>query len=300
LLAAVLSIAVGPGNDVGAAQMRQTRTVGQVPIPSSSLIVGRARCHGRVWLLTSDGQLVAIAPATRSAETSTIRDLGSDAKPWGLACLHDGSLWTIGRPYQIVRLTRDGGVGERVNLRSAWINLYGLEDRLLFQSASLKPGGPVLAITRPGEEHDSRPWSTTRARSAPKGVNPLMHNLVRCGLGPGRMVPCWFGTDTEVSYTESGHTERERYEWIRNADVDPAIPIRDVAATEHERVWILATSRRLVEGRSVGHRLFLVSRRGGELARVELTAPARLIVDATGDTCLLLTTEGQLVEIAPK
>src|SRR5213076_3121318 len=120
--------------------------------------------------------------------------------------------------------------------------LFGSGDRLLFQPAAISVGSPALATSRPREPHNSRPWPAINARPAPQGVNPIAYNLIRCGVAPGSAVPCWFGTETDVSVSDGARTERHSYPWIRGADVDPSSPLRDIAMVDGGVVWILATA----------------------------------------------------------
>jgi hypothetical protein len=251
-------------------------------------------------MLNDARELVSIVRSTSTATVTAVRGFHSDDKPWGLACLNDGSVWTMASSRTIARLSPEGTVAERVNLGAVWVSLFASGDHLLFQSALLTPGGPALATSRPRQPGDSRPWPGIKSRPAAQGVNAIAYNLVRCGLASGETIPCWFGAETDVWVSDGVRAERHAYPWIRGADIDPSSPLRDIALIGDRVAWVLTTAARFFEGRSVGHRLFRSTPGGAEGARTELTIPARLIVDATPLTCLVLLADGQLMEVSTR
>jgi hypothetical protein len=63
-------------------------------------------------------------------------------------------------------------------------------------------------------------------------------------------------------------------------------------------MWILASSNESRNGRRTGGRLFKTDRNGVELASVVVAPSARLIVSADADACVLLTIDGDLMQIS--
>lgn len=264
---------------------------------NDSVIVGRARCPDSRWLLNGARQLMEISPSNRTVAIHPVRGLEREDQPWGLACLTDQTLWMLTTPRTLARVGRDGAIVERLSLPAPWIELFGAGDRLLFERMPPVIASPVLATSRPRSPQASRPWPGLLARTAAARADVLATNLVSCGLANGPTVPCWFPSDTQVVLSDGTQIRRHSFPWIRAADVDPAAPLRDVAFVERGRVWLLATSSRLYQGRRAGGRLLLATTEGREIARIDLDPPARLVLAATDTSCLLLTVRGDLVEV---
>jgi hypothetical protein len=269
-----------------------------VDASGESLIVGRTRCGGRIWMLNDIRQLLSIDLATKSGRVTAVRGLRTDDKPWGLACLKDESLWTLASSRLLVRLSADGEVRERINLRVPWVGLFESAGRLLYQPVSTAVGSPALAIGDPHSLEKARPWPAISTRAVPQGVSLIAHNLIRCGLARGPERPCWFATETDVAVSDGATTERHGYTWVRGPDVDPSAPLRDVAIANDRLLWLLTTGVRLIDARSVGQDLILAERAGGEIARTSFPVSARLILDATSNSCLLLAADGTLIQVS--
>ncbi len=120
----------------------RVKSAGRIP---ASLIVGRATCQGTTWLLLDSGQLVEIAVASRAVTVHSVLGLFPSDRPWGLACLADGTLWTLASPRALARLSALGRIAERQNLRLPRIGLFSSGDRLLFQALPTVVSTPALA-----------------------------------------------------------------------------------------------------------------------------------------------------------
>jgi hypothetical protein len=270
--------------------VRTTRPV------SDSLIVGRAVCNDRVWLLTETREITEIAVLTATSSTHQIRGLLRDDRPWGLACLNDGTLWMLPDSHALARVTTDGQVAERLPLKLPAIALFGAGDRLLLQSMPPVVAIPLLASAPPRRPADQRPWPGLVGRASPARTDLFAQNLVTCGIAARHEVPCWFADETHVTVSDGFKVRRLSFPFVQAADTDRAAPIRDVALIAGGRAWILGTSLRPTHGRRSGGRLLLTAD-GRELARLDLVPEARLIIAAGETTCLLLTVTGEILEV---
>lgn len=273
-----------------------SRVIRSAPVVSSSLIVGRAVCNNAVWLLSEHLELTEIAPLTLTTRTRAVGGFRRDERPWGLACVTDRTLWTLPSARMIARITADGQVVDRRSLSAPATALFAAGDRLLLQSAPPVIGTSLLGSSTPGRPGELHPWPGLLGRAAPSRVDLLAHNLVSCGIGFGQNLPCWLADDTQIVVSDGIHARQLSFPFVQAADIDREAPIRDVALVGSDRVWLLGTSTRFVNGRRAGRRLFL-SAGGHELARLELAAEVRLIIAADSSACLLLTVNGQLVEV---
>jgi hypothetical protein len=267
--------------------------------PGESTIVGRATCGPLVWLLNDARALVAVSPDTRTTVVRALQGLRAEEKPWGLGCSDEGHLWTLATPRTIARLTPHGVVAERVDLAAPFIGLFGEGGGLLLAPVPPSVGGPVLVLKHPNRPRFGRPWPALRARAAPHGTSLLARNLVRCGLGADRAIPCWFTDSADVVVADPGRTLASHSVPVRGADVDATAPLRDFAFAGRDRAWILATGARLHAGRSTGRRLLLAALDGRELGRVDLDPPGRLLLAASARSCLVLTVTGDILEVTP-
>ena len=154
----------------------------------------------------------------------------------------------------------------------------------------------MLATASPRRPWSTRPWRGLLARAAGSRGNLIAQNLVNCGLATGPALPCWFPGDTDVTLSDGTRPGHHAFPDQRSG-VDPSLPLRDAIFVEHDRVWLLANSPNLVDGRRVAGRLLLGTAAGRELAHVDLNPPARAVIFATDKSCLLLTVGGDLMEV---
>src|SRR5262245_4187714 len=94
----------------------RARTLPNTARVAANLIVGRAVCRGTTWLLTDRPELIAVAHAVPNPVIKTVKGFRSDERPWGLACLADGSLWTHTTSTMLARLDADAIVRQRVSV----------------------------------------------------------------------------------------------------------------------------------------------------------------------------------------
>jgi hypothetical protein len=261
-----------------------------------SVIVGRGRCSDNVWLLNNERQLIQISPS-RTVTIRQVRGLQPEDQPWGLACLSDQTTWTLASARFLARIGPDGSIVERLTLSTPWIGLFGAGDRLLFAPLHPAVGSPALATASPRRTWSTRSWRGLLTRGAGSRGNVFAQNLVNCGMATGPGLPCWFPGETSIWLSDGTRASRYAFPWVRGDGVDPSLPLRDVVFVEHDRVWLLANSSHLVDGRRVAGRLLIGSTAGHELARMDLNPPARLVIFATATSCLLLTAGGELMEV---
>ena len=264
---------------------------------AEGVIVGRAVCQSRTWLLTAARLLTALSASGEIVSTVPLAGLRADDRPWGLACLTDGSLWTLAAPRALVRLGSDGRVLERVDLPLPRVALYSSGDRLLFQSFPVVAGQSTLQTSPPKQPSATRPWPglTNRANASPQ--QQIAINLAVCGIGDGRETPCWFVGAPRLSMVDG---ERERMialeSELARAAADPEAPLHD-AAVAGDATWIVVGGRHPPALQLAGMRLLYRPRADASWAALDLSPPARVIVSATATSCVLLLIDGSTVEV---
>ncbi|HEV3141013.1 MAG TPA: hypothetical protein VGY57_10880 [Vicinamibacterales bacterium] len=292
LLAGLLA---GSGN--GTARLT-TRVVRIAPLVAAPPIVGRAACAGSTWLLTTSGTLIRIARHGERVVTRQVGQLRDDDRLWGLACLDDGSLWTLAAGHVLARLTSDGAIAERRALLLPQVELFGIRDRLVFLGLPIVPNRPVLAASTRREPQNVRPWTGLIGRAG-FGTSPdLVTNLVGCGIGFGSMLPCWFSDQNRISISDGTLTRTIAFPLLERDGIDRVAPIRDVALVEGGAMWILAASTTTSNGRRVGGRLIKANAAGVEQSSLALAPAARVIVDSSAHRCVLLAVTGMLIEVS--
>lgn len=263
---------------------------------ADALIVGHATCAGISWLLTEAPDLVEVSLATRDAVAHAVHPLGPDDRPWGLACLADGTLWTLANPRTTARIDPSGAVRERVALTLPRIALFGAGRRLLFQSMPMVAGAPALASSPPRQPLVVQPWPALRARRAGSREQELTLNLVNCGLSVTGWLPCWFAAEPRFTISDGVTTRTLAPPALQSLPVDRSAPIWDVAVSPN-RVWLLATVPAALDHKRGGRWLVQTDVDGRERARLELAPPARLILTASDVACTLLAVDGRVLEV---
>jgi hypothetical protein len=277
-----------------APRLRVTRASAPGLVPDA-LIVGRATCRGATWLLTETSKLVEVANADWTVTVRSIRGLRSSDKIWGLACLSDGTLWTLPSPETVARLDRSGEIVERISVPLPRVALFAAGDRLLFQQLPILPNVAALATSPPRQPATSRVWPGLVGRDAKRREDQIARNLVNCGLSRALSVPCWFADDPRFTISD-GTSVSTVVSPAGTPPADRAAPIWDVALTSADRYWLLATSA-AGPGPRAGARLFRAHERSGEQLSLELEPLARLVLSATESRCLLLTATGSVMEV---
>lgn len=276
-----------------APQLRVTRASAPGLVPDA-LIVGRAACRGATWLLTETSKLVEVADADWTVTVRSIRGLRSSDKIWGLACLSDGTLWTMASPTSTARLDRSGEIVERVDVSLPRVALFAAGDRLLFQQLPILPNVGALAASLPRRPEASRTWPGLVGRNAPGREQQIARNLVNCGLALGMFVPCWFADDPRFTISD-GTSVRTVVPPVGTPPADRGAPIWDVALTA-DGYWLLAMFAG-GPGPRAGARLLRARERSGEQASIDIKPPARLVLSATASRCVLLTVAGSVMEV---
>lgn len=264
-----------------------------------ALIVGHATCRGTSWLLTEAAQLVEISGDGRSVGVHQVSGLTTAERVWGLACLSDDSLWTLASARTVARLDRSGRIQERIALKSPRVALFGAGDRLLYQALPVAGAGTSALATSPPRQPESvREWPGLTARTAGAREQLIARNLVNCGLGFERWMPCWFPDDMRFSLSDGSASRTVEVPALRAAAADDrTAPIWDIALSATDQFWLLASSRGRRDDRRAGRRLFRIAESTGTTASIAIEPPARLIVAAGESRCLLASTEGGVMEV---
>lgn len=278
------------------------------PVLRNDAIVGRAYTDGRVLLLTDRPALVAVDLKRQKASEHAVSGRGIDVL-WGLARLDDDSLWTLAGQRALGKIEADGRISERIPLSAAHVGVFGAGPQLVYQILSFVPPVDALAAGPPGEQ-SRRPWSSMQTRSyrlARASVAAL--NLVSCGATETAEIPCWFPDETAVTLVHStGQSSRRvvltglpvvRPEVLLTSE-NPARPIRDVFVAESRELWVLGSGTPRQDDRIVVPGGWLLARydsQGRPIRSADLPEGARLILRAAGSACLLLASDGRVVEV---
>jgi hypothetical protein len=297
-LVVTILVMVGGTGPLGAAQMQQ-RVVSSTPLVVEHVIVGRARCGASTWLLTNPPALLRVNVATFSMVKTLVTGLSPGEHPWGLACLATGELWTLADSRTLARVSTSGAVLERQKLPQGRLNVFGVGDVLLLQQPPTQAGISLLASVRIRDLSRSQPWPGPMALPQVTEKVDVASGLVSCGLGHDNVLPCWIATGSRITISDGtpAHTVVVQPAFAADSFVDPRTPLQDVATTASSGVWILTSDTGRVSGRRVGGWLTRSNSRGERLASVALQPRARLMVDATDNTAVVLTTAGTLVEV---
>lgn len=271
------------------------RVVLAPPVPSSP-IVGRATCGETGWLLNRALQLIEVKPAAGLAAIHQIRGLEPSARPRGLACVSDDTLWTLETPHVLTRLAPDGRVGERVELLLPRTALFAAGDRIVFHQLPTIAAAPLLASSIPRQPFEYRAWPGLTGRNGSDHEDLLKRNLMNCGIASGASLPCWFADEPRMTIS-NGTTIRTVPIRSLPATIDYAMPVWDAALVDSGALWVLISGIPTIEGRHAGEWLLRIDNDGLERVRFHLNPSARLIVSGNDTGCTLLTTGGDLMEI---
>jgi hypothetical protein len=284
---------------VAHAQALQARALTAEHLVGPQVIVGRAVCLGATWLLTDAPDLTRVSPQGPAVSSKPVRGLRKDEKPWGLACLPNGELWTLVTNDTLARLDADATIAERLRLERPRLGLFTAGERLLLQHAPAATTKPLLAAGLPRRLSAFVPWPSPLSQPAPSRAEVLKANLVNCGIGDAGYVPCWLSTQTRLTISDGSvaHTSVQDLRFVRTGSTDEETPIWDVALGGAS-VWVLASARGAPDGRRVGGRLTKSNRRGADGRFVDLSPAARLILWANQARSVVLSSSGQLVEVS--
>ena len=278
-----------------------TRSVRPGNIPGD-IIVGRSRCRDETWLLTSGPDLITVSTGRATVTAHRVSGLAREDNPWGLACLQDGTVWTLATPWTLVRL--DGGDAralERIALTLPRVALFAAADRLLFQQTPFVAATAALVTSPPREPAAVRNWpglvQRQRAWYGPDMARKAVaRNLVNCGIGNGDEVPCWFVDDARVVISNGRSA--------RTIDAKPPLGWGRIAASLHDAalsahvLWFALSGEDPNNGRVAGGTLVFVDQSSSERQSLDLRPAARLLLASTDTTCTLLTVDGTLMEVS--
>jgi hypothetical protein len=266
------------------------------PVPSSP-IVGRASCGRTIWILNRAMQLIAVEPASGHTTIHQIHGIPPGATPQGLACVADGTLWTLETPHLLARLTEDGHVTDRTALRLPRTALFAAGDRIVFHQLPTVPAAAILASSDPRDGFEARAWPGLTSRSGSDSGELVRRNLVNCGMAAGGFLPCWFADEARMTISNGLVLRTVSIRADRAAAArEHEMPIWDAAVLESGTVWVLASAAPAADGRRAGRSLIRIDNAGAERARIPLSPAARLIVFGDDTRCTVLTTRGHLME----
>lgn len=277
------------------------------PVVGNDTIVGRAYAERRVLVLTDAPALISIDLTADSADRQAVSGRGADVL-WGLAKLDDGSLWTLTGQRALGRIEPDGRISERLPLLAPHVGLFSTGRELVYQVLDFLPPADALSAGPPGEQGRRR-WSALRTRSyAMARASVAALNLISCGATDTAEIPCWFADEAAVTLVNAGGQSRRLAlpefpvvpPQILLTSENPARPIRDVFVAASLDLWVLGsgTPRKTIDPVVSGGWLLARYDGNGRLrSRGDLPGGARLILHAAGERCLLLASDGRVMEV---
>lgn len=278
------------------------------PVLGGEAIVGRVMVGRRIWLATSEPALVRIDVDGHRHSRQPIGPLETGEQIWGLAASSVG-LWTLAGYDTLAQVGIDGRIEQRVALATPHMNVMSGHGDLLYQLVSFEPGIEAVYTGPPGDA-GRRPWGAMRARDLPlPRAQALILNTISCGPPGPAGIPCWFVDRPIVTLTnaagESTDIELEALSAVAPAAffgaAPPRRPIFDVHQTADGGLWVLAggePSTPALSGERGGWLLARYTPEGRRTGSVQLPEPARLLLGVTDASCLLLSWNGHVVEVA--
>lgn len=279
------------------------------PVVSSDTISGRsADDDGRVVLMVGGTAIASVDLETRTATRAPLRI--PDPRCWGLARLADGSAWTLQNRRALVQVNPDGAAVRTIPLDAQHFGVFAMNDRLILQPAAMEAGAPALRAARP-DAPGHIPWGEIKTRAFP-GLHAgamMALNMVSCGVGLHRELPCWFPDEPTLFLISSdGRTRRLELAGLPRAAPEilltsesPPRPIRDAYIDVSGTIWILSTGNPgPATGRAPGG--VVIARfgpRGEPIDSRQLAEPVRLILRARAGRAVLLTGRGMVAELQP-
>jgi hypothetical protein len=279
------------------------------PIVGNEVIAGRADDEEGVWLLVGGEALVHVNLASRAVRRVNLK-LPAGEHCWGLARLQDGTLWTLRGRRAVIQIDAEGAIVRDMPLSESHLGLFGVADRLVYQTAAFTPPGPALRAGAPGAAATT-PWSdmTTRTFDRINRASAVALNLVGCGGTSGQEHPCWFPDEAAVSLIRTaGGTRRLALagldvvapEILLTAE-NPPRPVRDAYVDGDGHIWVLSSGTPppgAVE-QPGGWILARYGSRGEPMDLRRLAESARLILRAGVGRAVLLTGAGMVAEVVP-
>jgi hypothetical protein len=278
------------------------------PVLGNELIVGHVVDGPTAWLATGGDTLVQIDLASTRHARIPVHPLQEGEHMWGLASTREGEMWTLIGRETLAQLGEGAEIVRRIGLDVPHVGLFGGGRDLVFQIMDMHPPGDALAAGPPGGAARHR-WSNMRTRDLPltRGAVAAL-NLVSCGSSAGAVIPCWFPDAAALTLTDRSGASREipldglpivAPELLLASD-NPRRPVRDAFVTAGNMVWVLGSGE-APEGdtspRPGGWLLARYDLEGRLFRRVQLPEPARVLLGALENTCLLLAWDGRVIEV---
>lgn len=278
------------------------------PVLGNELIVGHVVAERTAWLATGGNALVRIDLDAAHHTRVSLHPLSQDEHVWGLASTGAGDMWTLAGRGTLAQLNEDGVVVRRIPLDEPHVGLFSAGRELVFQVMDFKPPAFALAAGPPGGA-TRRPWSSMQTRNLPfnRGAVAAL-NLVSCGTTAGALTPCWFPDQASLTLSDRSGASRGialeglpvvAPEVLLAAD-NPRRPIRDAFVTKSHAVWVLGSGEAPAGGDSTRPGGWVVAKydiEGRLFRRARLPEPARIVLGATDDECVLLAWDGRVVEV---
>jgi hypothetical protein len=278
-------------------------SVDSIVVDRDVLIVGRVRDGQGVWLLTSAHQLVHVRVPDYTVQVSDIDGLRPTDDVWGLARTGPDELIVLIGMSTIGQLDDSGAMRGRTTVANRFLGLYGSGNGVLAQSATAAPGQPILLRLSRDRTVFGQAGRLRAARFSTR-AETLAKNLVACGSGVGSEVPCWFnqslrvdriGRDGNGGLVDLVDLDEHLATLRSSTPIAERGPIIDAFIGRDHELWVL-----LRRGGKVSRQSDLVARytSDGQLDGLRpLDGRARLILDAGGDVCRLLTHNGRIQEV---
>lgn len=306
------SIALGAALAGSACSRHESRAVSWDvkfgPVLGNELIVGHVVDGPTAWLATGGDALVRIDLASARHARTPVHPLQEGEHIWGLATIREGGMWTLIGRATLAQVGEGAEIVRRIGLAEPHVGLFGAGRDLVFQIMNLHPPGDALAAGPPGGATRHR-WSDMRTRDLPftRGAVAAL-NLVSCGSSAGAVIPCWFPDAAALTLTDRSGASREipldglptvAPELLLASD-NPRRPVRDAFVTAGNMVWVLGSGEPPEGDTSTRPGGWLLARydlEGRLFRRVQLPEPARVLLGALENTCLLLAWDGRVVEV---
>ncbi len=248
-------------------------------------------------MLNQSAELIQLPRGSDRPRVRQVHDFREGDRLSGLACLADGSLWTLQGGHVLARLTPDGSVAERNAFLFPQVQLFGVSQRLVFLGLPIVADRPLFAASRRDRPERVEAWSGLTARANITRASSIITNLAACGIGVEGRLPCWFADHDDLTISDGTLSKTVSLPSLRRPDIDHLAPIRDVALVDDGGLWVLGASSALESGRRVGGRLIRTNAAGVEQRSLTLPTAARLIAWADAYGCALLTVAGDLIVV---
>jgi hypothetical protein len=281
------------------------------PILGNEMIVGHLSEGDTAWLATGGDAILRVDLNSRRHARSGIESLGAGEHIWGLAKTSSGAgLWTLVSRNALAEVNEQGQIVRRYQLDEPHVGVFAWGRDLIFQTANLRAPAFALAAGAPGGVV-RRTWGRMRTREMQfNRVASAALNLVSCGSSEGALMPCWFPDTATITLTDRSGSSRDLAldglahvaPEILLASDNPQRPIRDAIVTNTNAIWVLGSGEppdRRMADRPGGSLLARYDVDGRLFRRVRLPEPARILLHATEDGCVLLAWDGRVVEVRP-